>query len=803
MFREWLYALRLLGKTPGFSVMTTFVFAAGFGLSVYMYVLIKMFAYGDLPYPDDDRIVAIDSVINGVESEGGSISYHDYEYFADRQRSFEVFFPSNAKDMILSIDGNGHRVFGQSIGDAMFRLTQVQPLQGNVFTAADLRPEAPPVAVISHRMWQRDFDGDRSVVGRTVQLDSVPTTIIGIMPEGFRFPLIADIWVPLRDPGALKPGDAPMVQIYGKLKEGVSLREANAELEGYAREIAEDSPETNHGHGVKVWPFTQIVMANSMSMIGVMIVATAFILLLVCANVTNLLLARAGERQKELAIRAALGAPRSRLIRQSMLESMTLAIAGGLVGLFCTAWAMEWSRDTISSLGEDIPFWWDFSIGWKTLVFTAILVLGVGVGVGLLPALRSSTGDIMSFLRDGTRGALGRKLMRFSKTMVVIEILLCATLLVCSSMLVRSMYLTVNAEYGAPINNVLLGNVTLTSDKYTASAADASRFAEQVRDQLSAGVSQGETTIVATSLPGYSAGRRVPLLTESMDPGEKQLPKVNVVGVLPDYFKSTGIPLLEGRELNAADDADGQTVAVVSESLARQYWPDGSAIGKRLRLDPTDASSPWITIVGVSAQVSHGPPFEEQRRKPVVYVPLAQRLFPSFVVALKSPSATPAMLGDAVARVDGDTPIWGVETLEEHVARNTSGIRFVSDLFVAFAILALFLAGSGIYAITSRSVMLRTQEIGVRRALGADGTDIFRMLLKESGRQLAIGGGIGLGLGAAMLIMLSSVLFNFNAEAPLIFVGVAVLLTGIVGMATWLPARRAVGIPPSRALHYE
>lgn len=804
MLREWFYVLRLLGKTPGFTAITTFVFAAGFGLAVYMYVLIKMFAYGDLPYPDDDRIVAIDSVINGVEAEGGRIFYYDYEYIAERQRSFDIFFPSEADDMILSQDGIGSRVFGQRIGEQMFALTQVSPMLGNVFTADDLRPEAPPVAVISHRMWLRDFDGDPAAVGRSVQLNGVPTTIIGVMPEGFRFPLIADVWIPFRDPGAVEPGDQPTVQVYARLKDGVSRSDANTELSGYADELAREHPETNTGYGIKVWPFTQIVMANSMSMIGVMIVATGFILLLVCANATNLLLARAGERQKELAIRAALGAPRGRLIRQIMLESMTLAVAGGLIGLFCAAWAMEWSRDSIRSLGEDIPFWWDFSMTWGTVIFAAVLVLGVGALTGLLPALRASGGDIVSFLRDGTRGALGRKLMRFSKAMVIIEIMLCATLLICSGMLVRSMYLAVNADYGANVEGILIGNVTLHGDRHAGSAASIARFADQVQNQLSSvATGEGDAATVASALPGMSAGRRLPILTESMDPGQKQLPRSNVIGVLPGYFSKFGVTLREGREFTAADDADGQYVAIINEAFARQHWPDGGALGKRVRVDPTKDDSPWLTVVGISSQIVHGPPFEDFRRVPAIYVPMAQRSFPTFIAVLKSPQARPDDLITAVARIDGDVPVWGIETLSGQLSRNASGMRFISELFVAFAILALLLAGSGIFAITSRSVVLRTQEIGVRRALGADSRDIFRMLLAESGRQLAIGGGLGLLFGLGLVLMLSKVLFNFNTEAPFIFTGVGVILTGIVGLATWVPARRAVSIPPNRALHYE
>lgn len=805
MFREWFYVLRLLCKTPGFSLLTTFVLAAGFGLAVYMYVLIKMFAYGDLPFPEDDRIVAIDSVVNGVESEGGNLSYYDFEYVAERQRSFDIFFPGVADDVILAQEGVGQRVFGAQVTDAMFTLTGVKPMLGNPLTAADMRPGAPPVTVISHRMWKRDFASAQDIIGRTVRLNDKPTTIVGVMPEGFRFPLIADVWMPFPEPGVLKPGDKPTVQVYGRLKEGVSFSEANREMDNYARELADLSPETNFGHGIKVWPFPQIVMANSMSMIGVMIIATAFILLLVCANVANLLLARAGERQKELAIRAALGAPRSRLIVQMLLESLTFAVAGGLVGLFGAAWAMEWSRDKISSLGEDIPFWWDFSMNWGTVGFAAALVLGVGLLVGLLPALRASSGDLTTFLRDGTRGALGRKLTRFTRAMVSLEILLCATLLISSGVLVRSMYMGINADFGAPTKGILLGNITLNKENHTASAPAAARFAEQVRSALQANTDPTtDAVIVATSLPGMSAGRRSPVLSDAMDPGEKQLPKTLVIGALPDYFKATRTEMLEGREFSVDDDADGMPVAVINESFAKQFWPDQSAIGKRLRIDPQDSASPWVTVVGVSRQVLHGAPFEENRRKPAVYMPLSQRLFTNLTVAVRSPNPqTSELLVDGVASVDSNVPVWGIETLEEQLARNSSGMRFVSELFIAFAILALLLAGSGIYAITARSVVLRTQEIGVRRALGADRRDIFMLLFSESGKQLAIGGGIGLVFGAGLVLMLSTVLYNFNAEAPFIFAGVAAILTCVVGLATWVPAQRAVRIPPNTALHYE
>lgn len=805
MLREWLYTLRLLGKTPGFSMLTIFVFAAGFGLSVYMYVLIKMFAYGDLPFPSADRVVAIDSVVNGMEAESGAISYYDYRSYAENQDSFDVFFPSRAEDVTLTQKGFAQRVNGSYVSEGMFALTGEKPYLGRALRANDLHQGAAPVALISHRLWMREFDGSPDAVGRTVGLNNKPTTIIGVMPEGFRFPLVADLWMPFVDPGALKPGDKPNVQIYGRLKEGVSFAQANRSLDVIARELAQDSPQTNQGHGVKVWPFAQVIMANSMSMIGVMIIATAFILLLVCANVANLLLARSGERQKELAIRAALGAPRTRLIRQMLMESLSLALGGGLLGLFCAGWAMEWSRDQIESMGEEVPFWWNFGLSWGTVGFAAVLVLGVGLLVGLLPALRASSGDLAGFLRDGTRGALGRRLTRFTRAMVGLEILLCATLLISSGVLVRSMYLSINADFGAPTQGVLFGNLNLNKDHHIESAASTARLAEQVRSELASRTDpEADAIIITTSLPGMSAAARTPVLSDQMDPGERQLPRTIVVSSLPGYFAATKIRLLEGREPGNGDGADSLNVAVVNESFAQRFWPNGSAVGRRFKLEPQDPASPWLTVVGVSEQVLHGPPFEETRRKPAVYRPLAQSQAKNLIVAVRSPTAlSPQLLADSVAAVDSDLPVWGIQTLEEQIRKSSSGMRFISDLFLAFALLALLLAGSGIYAITSRSVVLRTHEIGVRRALGANARDIFKLLFSESGKQLAVGGGIGLLIGAGLVYMLSTVLYNFNSEAPFLFAGVIAILGLVVGLATLLPARKAVGIPPNRALHYE
>lgn len=803
LLRDWAYAVRLLAKSPALSGLTTLVFATGFGLAVYMYVLIKMLAYGDLPFPNDDRIVTVDAVINGVEHESGRIPLHDYLRFSQQQDSFEVFFAGHDEDVILVEGATAKRAVGNVIGADMFRLTGVTPVLGRAFGPHDEKPGAPAVAVISHRLWQQFFGGDPGIVDRVVQMNDVPTTIVGVMPEGFRFPLISEVWLPLATGGVPQPGAEPLVQVYGLLKPGHAIADADRRLNEQAKMLADEFPQTNQSHGVKVWPFTQVVMANSMGVVKVMIGATAFILLLVCINVVNLLLARAGERQKELAIRAALGAPRSRLVRQMMLEAITLALAGGLVGLFCAAWAMEWSRGQINGLGEDVPFWWDFNITGGTVAFATVLVLGIGLLVGIVPAWRASSGDLMAFLRDGTRGALGRRVARFTRSLVGLEILLCAALLITSGVLVRSVQLSVNADYGARTEGVLMGRVSLNKPLYRDSAAARAEFAQRLERELLVGLDpDADKAVVATLLPGLSAPR-TPALSEDMDAADKQFPKVLSGSVTPGYFDALDVRVLRGRPLQPSDDAGSMPVAVVSESLAAQFWPGGDALGKRLKLDPQLADSPWVTVVGISEQVLHGQPFEENRRKPVVYLPMSQKPERELLVALHSRTLPPPdTLTAAVARADVDVRVWSVEKLDELIARNNNGMSFVSGLFLSFAVLALLLAGSGIYAVTARSVQLRTQEIGVRRALGANERDVFRLLFKESGRQLAIGGGLGLLLGALLVKLLSTVLYNFAGEAPLLFAAVVAILGGIVGVATLVPALRAVRIPPNVALHH-
>jgi predicted permease len=805
LLREWLYVLRLLVKSPAVSLLTILVFTTGFGLAVYMYALLKMFAFADLPFPKSERIVAMDAVINGVGQENGLIPLYDYRHLADHQKSFDVFFPARSGGVLLSAGSTAMRARGNYTGSAMFSLTGVNPQLGRAFGPADEQSGAAPVAILSHRLWQQFYGGDPRIVGRTVKMNDVPTTIVGVMPEGFRFPVSTEVWLPFTDPGVVKPGDKPQVHIYGLLKSGVSIEEANRDLQSHAEQLAQTYPQTNTGLSVKAWPFTQANMEGAMGMVAVMASATAFILLLVCVNVVNLLVARAGERQKELAIRAALGAPRHRLIRQMLLESMTLAVAGGLIGLFCAAWAMEWSRIQFNSLGENIPFWWTFSITWETLVFAAVLVVGLGLLIGILPAWRASGGDLTGFLRDGTRGALGRRVAGFTRALVGIEVLLCAALLIASGVLVRNMHVSENADYGAQTKDVLRGRVSLDqSTAYKDSDEAVLRFAEAVKRELETDLDpRTEAAVVSTLLPGQS-GPLSAALSEDMDASDKQLPRIMTVSALPGYFEGLNIRMVEGRALQPSDTASSAPVAVINESLAQQFWPNTSAVGKRVKLDPQTPGSPWVTVVGVSEQVLHGQPSAKNRAKPVIYLPLGQRIERELTIAVRSPREVSAdFLVSAVARADSGVPVWAVEPLATVLERNNSGTRFISWLFVAFALLGLLLAGSGIYAITARSVQLRTHEIGVRRALGANERHVFTLLFRESGKQLLIGSTIGLILGAVMIKLLSEVIYDFRGEAPILFISVAVLLTAIVGAATLIPALRAIRVPPNVALHYE
>ncbi len=806
MWREIHYALRLLGKTPGFTALTVFVLAAGLGTALFMYVLVRQLAYAELPYADSDRFISVGAVTDGNEDGGNSISWHDYQQFSAEQTGFETFAFMRHADVMLSgtaLPRVADRYAYSS--SALFDLTAVPALLGRTLQPGDYAGDAPAVAVIGWQLWQSEFNGRRDVIGSTIKLDDEPVTVVGVMPVDYRFPDTAEIWTPLHAPGVVNPGDGPYGAIVGKLRKGVSLAAADAELKAIAKRLELQFPATNANASVKVWAFTQAEMTGSMAIIALMVAAAAFILLLVILNAGNLLLARAAERQKESAVRAALGAPRSRLVREMLWEAVLLAIGGGVIGLFFASWGLHWSQLQLGSMADALPFWWQFRFDSHSLWVALALVLLTAVLIGLYPALRASAGDINRFLRDGTRGAQGLQITRLMDALVISEIALSVALLIAALTLVASSHHTANADYGARTRGILTASLDLYKQQYD-SPEQMIRFSQQ----LEAGVAT-LAGVEGSALSCHVPGRAGPVWTyqvEGVEVPDQQYPSATRVVTTDNYFKVYDIPLRKGRLFDSRDQQSSEKVAIISSAFAERNWPGQDPIGMRIDLDREHAPEDrkWYTVIGTVDKVIYGPPQSDRATLPELYLSYRQHPEEDMMISVATPGEPMALahgLASEVARIDADLPLQSVMSLSERLARGNAGLRFIADMFLAFGGLGILLAGSGIYGIIARSVALRTQELGVRRALGASEQRVLVLLIKQGGLRFAIGGALGLALGLAMTQAVAAILYRVEGTIGIIAVAVLVLIGALVAGATWVPAWQAIKLSPAGALRYE
>ncbi len=804
MISELRYTLRRLQKTPGFTALTLFVMTAGLGLACFLYVLIRQLAYADLGFPDQDRIVAIDAVISGFEQNGGNVALHDFREYEKTQRSFEFLSPTMARNYTLNGGEFPQRVYGVAVRPNFFALAQVPAFKGRVLQDSDSVGGGAPVAVIGYDLWKNYFAGRDDLIGRSVKMDGQPITIVGVMPEGYAMPDVGEMWLPLNESGAAKPGER-LLLIYGKLKNGVSIADANADLQQTAQRLEKDFPQTNKEHGIKVWPMAQISMSNSMFIIYMMLGAGVVILLLVWVNIGNLLLARASETYKESAIRAALGASRRQLLQQLLLEPMLLSVIAAILGCFFAGWALTYARFMLEQTAGSgrMMFWWDLGLTPQGILFTIALALITGVITGLLPAWRATSGDVASTLRDGTRGAQSRRGGRIARALVIAEIALSACLLIASLVLVSGVQNAVNRDYGARIDGYTVASFELGGPSY-AEVAQRQLFIDKLTQTLRSESAVTQSAI-ATSMPGGWA-TSINIQADGYDYPDQRFPTANAVYISNDYFATFAIALKEGRTFEHSDNASNLPVAIVSSAFAATYWPQGNAIGKRVRIFAGGERAMWATVVGVSQQVLHGQPIGDAADKPTVYLPMAQHDVDSGVIAVMGNTDEMQLataIRRAVRQVDSDMSVFRVNTLRTRVQGSTSGMRFVSTIFVWIAVMGLSLAITGIYGVTSRTVVQRTQEFGVRRALGASDADIQWMLAKIGFKQLLIGLGVGSSLGVLAAQLISNLFPELGVLMVTIAISVTVLIAAVVMIATYIPAHRAIRITPMDALRYE
>ena len=818
MWREIHYALRLLSKTPGFTALTLFVLAAGLCVAVYMHAFVRTLGYAELPYPDYERLMMVGAEINGKEISGNAINRFDFQQLAAGQQHFDRFFQSRS-DAATLVDGEWPKRLRTNLSNSqLFDVTAVPALLGKVLQPADSAPGAAPVAVLSYALWQDTFDADPNVIGRTITLNDTPTQVVGVMPAGFAFPNWTDAWLPLPDTPALQPGAGPDAGIIGRLRVGSERHTAEAELKAMASQLEQQFPATNANRNVVVWPFVQQhITSGGMSVLMVMASAAAFILLLVMLNAGNLLLARAAERQKEIAIRSALGAPRLTLVRQMLWQAVLLTMAGGLIGVFFASWSLGWNNQELAGFITHLPFWWRFELTGADLRFAFGLILLTGIAVGLYPALRASSGDLNQFLRDGTRGSNGLKMKRLTDVLVMAEIALSVALLIVALMLSISTYSKVNIDFRARIDNVLIANLSLPATRYPLTAHQTFRDQLEAAMQAQHGVQQ---VAFASHLPGMF-GAEESYLIEGQQVTDERYPSVQRVIVSDRYFTAFDISLLQGRVFDHRDSS-GDPVVVVSKQFADRHWPQQSALGKRLQLPLVSTTAPgesalissspealrWYTVIGVVDDVLYQQDNMAQPDYSALYFSQRQRPTTELLVAVATTDAPMTLartLASEVSRLDTRLPIDNVIPLAERIYRYTSnaGLVWITKQFLAMAALGVLLAASGIYGVIARSVALRTQELGVRRALGASEQRVLAMLMRQGGWRFAIGGGVGLSLGVLLMHAMRYAMFGLDGKGTAVALTVLLLVGSIVGLATFWPARKAVALSPAAALRHE
>lgn len=799
LIRDLRQAFRSLLKRPGFTAIALIALALGIGANTAIFSLVNAVLLQPLPFPEPDRLVwAWGNIRNGGNR--ASVAPLDYLDFRKENTTFEHLAATISVPVPVNLTGTGEpeRLTSAAVTGNYFQTLGVTPVLGRTFTLENEDPALNQVAVLSYALWQKRFAGDPGILNKTVTLDGQACEVIGVMARDFNFPQTAELWLPInfdRSP-QMKQRRAHFMRPIGRLKPGVTLAQAQADTDIVARRMEQQFPDTNTGWNLRLVSLREQLVGGTRTTLWILFGAVGFVLLIACANVANLLLVRAASRQKEIALRTALGASRWRIIRQMITESVLLSLIGGVLGTLLAMWGIELL--VLMSEGS-IPPTAHVRIDLTVLGFTLLVSLLTGVLFGLAPALRTLKLSVSDTLKEGGRsGGEGARRNRTRSLLVVVESAVAVVLLVGAGLLIRSLYQLQNINPGFDARNVLTMRLDLPRKKYDQPAKSANFF-QQLQARISAlpGV---ETVGLVTELPLSGQPNDMPFTvvgrpaTSSDQSFGADFRRVNV-----EYFKALRVPLTRGRNFTEQEMMQSAKVLVVSESLVNAVFPNEDPIGKRLQM--MMGKEPW-EIVGVVGDIRHRsldtPPYS------TMYMPSYQTIWTNLVIRTQGdPSALTAAVRKEVQAIDPDQPIAAVRTMEDWVDRAVAAPRYRTTLLALFAAVALVLASTGIYGVMSYSVAQRTHEIGVRMALGARQRDVLKLVVSHGMLLVLFGVALGLAGAFALTRVMSSLLFGVTAKDPLTFVAVAVVLVLTALLACYIPARRATKVDPLVALRYE
>ena len=800
--RDLEFAIRSLSRSRTFVLVAIASLGIGIGADTTAFSLVDAVVWRPLAFPSPDQLVDLHEWSATRLCSGCSVgtSYDTYSDWRKNTRAFSAMGAYREEAMAVAGDGSAERVGGAFASASMFSTLAVRPYLGRVFTDDEDRTGGAPIVVIGYDVWTRRFAGDSDAVGRSMRVNGEPRTIIGVMPRDFRFPEFASLWIPLEQQPARGDRNDRSLGVVARLSDGTDADRANAELATLSSSIARDHPATNLEWTSRATPLREDLAGTESRLFVILLGAVSLVLLIVCANLAGLSLARGSARRRELAIRLALGASRGTVVRLLLAESAILAAAGGALGVLLAWWCVDFVSAQFASF---IPFWIQFRIDARVLTFAAVASATTTLAFGLLPALRASAPDVRAELSDGGQNAsLGQGGVRLRAALVVGELSVALVLLAASGLLIKT-FLRISAPDDGDRRGLLTASAEFLDARYL-EPARVTRVAEQILDRFNHIPLVEASAFSRTQfLAGFGAtDRRVRV--EGLDVTPDGASPRFAEAVTPGYFAAMRITLSEGRPFSAEDRAGGPGVVIVNERAAHDLWPGVSAVGKRIKLvDSTNA--PWLTVVGVTRDAARND--RTSRAGALAFVPLAQSPGRPLRMIVRARSDQPLQitptLRSTIAAIDPDLPLVDLMTAEEAHDRNYWPFKLYAIVMSAFAALAILLAVVGVYGIVAYGVMQRSREIGVRVALGAGHQDVVRLVAGQGIRLAALGITIGLALSAGALRVMQGLMFGASTLDPLVLVSVALLVGASALIASYLPARRAASSDPATVLRVD
>jgi predicted permease len=783
-----------------FSASIVVTLALGIGANTMVFTLVNAVLLKPIGVPGGERLVALSYSNLAHGDHGIRLSYVDYRTYREGASSLESIEAASSNAGVLSDRGNPPQTYRlEEATTGLFSMLHIRPVLGRTFVPSDGQGGAAPVVVLGYDVWKQRYNSSAGVIGQAVRINGRAATIIGVMPAGFKFPVHTDLWMPIAPSAALENRENRWYETWAMLKPGVGIPRAATELSGISGRLAAQFPHTNKDLTLSVDTFNQHYNGGPIRILFLLMLASVgFVLLIACADVANMMLSRALVRKREMSIRAALGATRWRVIRQLLIESVLLSTLGGILGLGLAALGVHGFDLGTRDVGK--PYWIDFRMDYSVFGYFAVLCIASGMLFGIVPALRSSQFDLNDVLKEGARSVGRRRGGRLSAVLVVLQFALTLVLLTGAGVFVHQVLQALAANPFLPGDKLLTAHVELTDERYKDTPA-RQRFYEQLLPRLRAlpGVSHAA---IVSNLPGLGAAHRDIEIEHATGNPASARPQASMIVQSPGYLDTIHLPILLGRDFNASDGAAGHRAAIVTLQCARHFWPGQTAVGRRFRLyDDKNVPGDWITVVGVAADLTQE--INEKKPNPLLFVPFQQEGWNDMALLVESSVNVSAALRPAVAGVDPELPLREVSDLSEAIAHQEWFIQLLTIVFLSFALIALLMASVGLYAIIAHATASRTQEIGVRMALGANARNIVLLVMRRGLWQIVIGLSLGLAAAFPVTRIMSGLPIGVSPTDPGVFLIVGAVLASVGLFACWLPARRAAALDPVKAIRYE